>query len=122
LVFVLYGQAAWYALSAVVAGVAYLVRGADGLGVGGYASFRTHPVTMLVVGLAAGLLVLAGWRLPARPEGLYRALTIVEGLLFLDGIVGVLSGIFNIWWLVSVLVTFAVLWLLRTEESRLFLQ
>jgi hypothetical protein len=120
--FVLIVQAISYMLTALVGGVAYLVRGPDTLDVGGYASFRTQPVTLLVVGLAvASVLVLAARRLPRRPEGLYRALMIGEAVLFVDGIVGFLAGILTIWWLIGVLVTFAALWYLRADETRYFL-
>ncbi len=119
---VLHVQAAGYVLVAMVAGIAYLARGADTLSLGGYATARTHPATMLVVGLAAtGLLFWLAHRIPARKFGLYRLISITELALLVDGVIGVLVGIFSIWWIACLLTAVAALWYLRAEDTKRYL-
>ena len=115
-------HAACYVVGALAAGIAYLVRGPDTLNLGGYATARTYPATMLAVGLAAaGLLLWLARRISARPPGLYRLITITESILLADGVIGILFGIFNIWWIVGLLAASATLWYLRTDEIKRYL-
>jgi hypothetical protein len=115
-------QAACYGLGALAACIGYLVRGADTLSLGAYATTRTHPATMLSVGLvAAGLLVWLARRIPARPLGLWRLINIAELVLLADGVIGVLFGIFNIWWIAGLLAAFAARWYLRAEDTNRYL-
>ncbi len=115
-------QAGCSVLGSLVASVAYLARGTDTLQLGGYAPVRTHPVTMLLVGLTtAGLLLWSAHRIPARPHGLHRLISIIELVLLTDGLLGVLLGIFNIWWIADLLCAFTALWYLRHEDTRHYL-
>ena len=111
-------QAGWYVLSALVAVVAYLVRGGDTPGLQPYPAFRTHPITMVVVALVVGgLLFELSRRIPKTPIGLHRFITLVEFVLIVDGVVGLLLGIFDIWWIVALLATTAALFYARSEDT-----
>ena len=119
---VLQVQAVCLALAALAASVTYLVRGGDALDLGGYASLRTNPVTMLAVGLGAGgLLYWLSRRITARSPGTYRLITVAEWVLLLDGIAGFAAGIFNLWWILGLLGAFAAAWLLRQDDTERYL-
>jgi hypothetical protein len=56
--------------------------GRDSLDLGGFASLRTNPVTILVVGLGAGgLLFWLSRHIPARRPGTHRLITVTERYL-----------------------------------------
>jgi hypothetical protein len=79
---VLQFQAACYMIAALAASTTYLVRGGDSLDLGGFASLRTNPVTILVVGLGAGgLLFWLSRHIPARRPGTHRLITVTERYL-----------------------------------------
>jgi hypothetical protein len=118
----LWAQAAVSALGTLVAVVAYAARGADHLGLGGYAAARTHPAPVLVVGIAAtAASAWAARRLPARPAGLRTPLAVLEAVLILDATLGILFGIFNVWLLAGLLTAVAAVWYLRARESTAWL-
>jgi hypothetical protein len=111
-------QAGWYGLSAAVATVVYLVQGGDTPGLGAYPAVRTHPITMVVVALVVGgLLLELSRRIPRPPIGLHRFLTFGQYVLLLDGITGLLLGIFDVWWIGALLATCAALFYLRSEDT-----
>lgn len=111
-------QAACYAVAGIVATISLVIRGPDTLHLGAYATYRTHPITMLTVGLGAGgLLFWLARRIPDRPMGLHRAIWITEAVLLVDAVIAFLFGVFNLWWLVGLLAAVAALWLLRTEDT-----
>jgi hypothetical protein len=119
---VLQVQAVCYMIAALAASVAYLVRGGDALDLGGYAGWRTNPVTMLVVGLGAGgLLFWLSRRISARRLGTHRLVTVAEWVLLLDGVAGFAAGIFNLWWIIGLLGAFAAVWLLRHDDTERYL-
>jgi hypothetical protein len=115
-------QAGCYLLAALIAGVAYLVRGADTLSLGWYATTRTHPLTMLAVGIGVGgLLFWLARRIPAKPIGLHRLINITELVLLADGVLGFILGIFNLWSVLGLLAAVAALWCLRHEDTNRYL-
>lgn len=115
---VLWVQAAVCAVSTLIAFVAYFVRGADHLGLGSYATARTHPAPMLIVGVAVtGLLVWFARRLPSRPVGLHRLIRIAEVVLVVDAALSLLAGIFNVWSVAGLLAAVAALWYLRADDT-----
>lgn len=115
-------QAVLYPLTALTAGIAYLVRGPGTLSLGAYATARTHPLTLLVTGLVAGALLFSlSRRIRARPRGLHRQITVTEAILLADGALGFALGVFNVWWLAALLAAPAALWCLRAEDTDRYL-
>jgi hypothetical protein len=119
---VLWIQAAFYVLSTLVAVITYLVRGADHLALGTYASARVHPIPTLIMGAAAtGFLVWFARRLPTRPPGLRRLIRIAEVVLIVDLVVGFVFGLFSAWLVAALLAAIAALWCLRARDTAEYL-
>jgi hypothetical protein len=111
-------QAALYAVGTLVAIVAYVVRGPDHLGLGGYAHLRTHPVPTLVIGVAVtAALVWLARRLPVRRPGPRQYIVYAEVVLILDAVVGLVAGLFSIWSVAGLLAAVAALWYLRADDT-----
>lgn len=118
----LFGQAASYCVAALIGVTAYYARGAEHLGVGGYAAARTHPIALVVLGgAAAGLLVWAARRVVSHPVMVGPWIRVVEVVLVVDAALGVLFGLFNLWLIAGLFVAMAVLWILRTEPTANYL-
>ncbi|SHN03988.1 hypothetical protein [Cryptosporangium aurantiacum] len=120
--FVLFGQAATYGVAALLGVLAYYVRGAEHLGVGGYAAARTHPLALVILGgAAAGLLVWLGHRLHSRPAMLGSWIRLLEVVLLVDAGLAVLLGRFDVWLVLGVFAAVVVLWILSTDEASAYL-
>jgi hypothetical protein len=113
----LWVQVGAMAAGALIAVLAYFVRGSEHLRVGGYAAFRSSPAVTLVLGAAIVAVLL--WfirRLPRRPDGLGRLIRRVEIVLILDAVVSFLTGLFNVWLVVGLLAAVAA-WLFVRDEG-----
>lgn len=119
---VLIGQAVAYGAAALVGVIAYYARGAEHLGLGGYAAARTQPVILVLLGgVAAGLLVWVARRVISRPALLGPWIRVIEMALVADAGLGVLFGLFSVWLIASLLLAVVVLWALGTEETSNYL-
>jgi hypothetical protein len=115
-------QAACYLVAAPIAAGSYLLRGAGTLDLGAYATGRTHPLTMLAVGLGAGgLLFWLARRMPARPRGLLRLIAVTEAVLLADAVLALLFGVFNLWSVAGLLAAVVANWLIRQEDTDRYL-